>query len=77
MGSQEGLSSTIEQRKKEAKHKEAMEGEMRAMTELRAKAAAEDAVKMEEKRLRERSAIATPGRRPQTPLRTPSRRIGL
>ena len=74
---QEGHSARLDQRKKEAKHKEAMEGEMRAMTELRAKQIEDAEAKKAEQRAKERSAIATPGRRLQTPGRTPARRIGL
>ena len=74
---QEGHSARLDQRKKEAKHKEAMEGEMRAMTDLRSKQLEEAEAKKAEQRARERSAIATPGRRIQTPGRTPGRRIGL
>mmetsp|Transcript_29689 Transcript_29689/g.83695 ORF Transcript_29689/g.83695 Transcript_29689/m.83695 type:complete len:1298 (+) Transcript_29689:152-4045(+) len=73
----EGHSSRLDQRRKEAQHKAAMEGEMDAVSQLKAKAAAEEAARQEEKRSRERSAIATPGRRLQTPLRTPGRRLGL
>ena len=74
---QEGNSARLDQRKKEAMHKEAMEGEMRTMTELRAKQLEDAEKKKSEQRAKERSAIATPGRRLQTPTRTPGRRIGL
>mmetsp|Transcript_33920 Transcript_33920/g.85061 ORF Transcript_33920/g.85061 Transcript_33920/m.85061 type:complete len:349 (-) Transcript_33920:177-1223(-) len=73
----EGHSARLDQRKKEARHKEAMEGEMQAVASLKAKMAEEEAAKRAAQRAKERAAIATPGSRAPTPARTPGRRFGL
>eukprot|EP00951_Prasinocladus_malaysianus_P014739 scaffold112346_cov34-Prasinocladus_malaysianus.AAC.3 len=74
---QEGHSARLDQRKKEAKQKEVMETEMEAMERVKLKAEEEAVAKRAEQRMRERSSIVTPGRRVQTPGRTPGRRFGL
>lgn len=68
-------SSRIEQRQKEREHKEVMNEQMKAVTDLRAATLAEQQQKEQLAREKQRSSIATPGMR--TPLTTPHRRFGL
>ena len=68
-------SSRIEQRQKEREHKDAMNEQMKAVTDLRAATLAEQQKKEQLAREKQRSSIATPGMR--TPLTTPRRRFGL
>lgn len=74
----EGSSARLDQRKKEAKHKEAMEGEMQAVQSLKAKLHEEEAAKRAAQRAKERASIVTPGRKTPTPARPGTgRRFGL
>eukprot|EP00898_Chlorokybus_atmophyticus_P007122 jgi/Chlat1/7410/Chrsp6S07430 len=71
----ESHSSRIEQRKKQREEAAAMETEMEKITKQKEELVRAAVAKEEAQRVRERSAIATPGRAPRTPS-TP-RRFGL